>query len=162
MDNRLPLLQIRPADFADTRIIALLQHHTATARAATAPGSAHALDLSGLQAANVQLWAAWLDATLAGVGALKTLTPEHGELKSMHVAEAARGRGVGSALLQHLLAQARQQGLQRVSLETGSWPYFEPARTLYRRHGFTDTGPFANYADDPNSCFMTLALQPRS
>lgn len=162
MDNRSPQLQIRAADLGDARIIALLQHHTATARAATAPGSAHALDLSGLQAADVQLWAAWLGDALAAVGALKTLAAEHGELKSMHVAEAVRGRGVGGALLQFLLDQARQRGLRRVSLETGSWPYFEPARALYRRHGFTDTGPFAHYVDDPNSCFMTLALQPRS
>lgn len=158
MDTPAPTLRILPADLADARIIALLEHHTATARAATAPGSAHALDLSGLRAVDVQLWAAWLDDTLVGVGALKTLTPEHGELKSMHVAEAARGRGVGGELLQHLLDQARQRGLQRVSLETGSWPYFEPARALYRRHGFSDTGPFADYVEDANSCFMTKTL----
>lgn len=151
-------LHILPADLDDTRVIALLEHHTATARAATAPGSAHALDLAALRSPDLQLWAAWLGDTLVGVGALKTLTPEHGELKSMHIAATARGHGLGSSLLQHLLDQARQLGLRRVSLETGSWPYFEPARALYRRHGFSDTGPFAQYVDDPNSCFMTRQL----
>ena len=158
--NTTSALHIVPADLDDIRVIALLEHHAATARAATAPGSAHALDLSGLRAADVQLWAAWSGATLAGIGALKALSPDHGEIKSMHVAEDFRGRGLGSILLHHVLDEARRRGMSRVSLETGSWPYFEPARALYRRHGFADTGPFADYVDDPNSCFMTKLLVP--
>lgn len=156
--NTLPSFRIVPADLDDARVVALLEHHATTARAATAPGSAHALDLTGLRAADVKLWAAWSGESLAGVGALKTLSPEHGEIKSMHVAEDFRGHGLGSTLLLHVLDEARRHGMQRVSLETGSWPYFEPARALYRRHGFADTGPFAGYTDDPNSCFMTKTL----
>lgn len=153
-----PPLRIEPADLGEAKVVALLETHAATARAATAPGSAHALDLSGFQTAGIRLWAAWSGDELLGLGALKTLAPTHGEIKSMHVGRQARGRGVGSAILRHLLDDARTRGMQQVSLETGSWDYFEPARALYRRHGFVETGPFADYVDDPNSTFMTLAL----
>ena len=76
----------------------------------------------------------------------------------MHTAEAARGRGVGSAMLGHIMAAARARGMSWLSLETGSWPYFAPARTLYVRHGFVECGPFGEYREDPNSVFMTLVL----
>jgi putative acetyltransferase len=76
----------------------------------------------------------------------------------MHTAEAARGRGVGSALLREIMAAARARGMTRLSLETGSWPYFLPARALYARHGFVECGPFGDYVEDPNSVFMTLEL----
>jgi GNAT superfamily N-acetyltransferase len=93
-----------------------------------------------------------------GLGALKTLAPDHGEIKSMHTAESARKTGVGSAMLNQLMAKAREAGMSRVSLETGSWDYFLPARAFYRRHGFAECGPFANYKPDPNSVFMTREL----
>ena len=142
----------------DPRVVALLQLHVARARAETAPGSAHALDLTGLRAPEVTFWTVWENDELLGVGALKRLTPGHGEVKSMHTAEAARGRGVGSALVRHIVREARARGLRRLSLETGSWPYFLPARALYARHGFVECGPFGDYRKDPNSVFMTLAL----
>ena len=121
----------------DPRVIELLHTHLRRARAETARGSAHALDLTGLRARDVTFWSAWegegaADETLVGVGALKQLSADHGEVKSMHTAEAARGRGVGSALLRHIVAQARERGMTRVSLETGSWPYFVPARLRSR------------------------------
>ena len=151
-------LTIIPANLDDVRVVALLETHTTTARAQTARGSAHALDVAALRAPDIALWSAWSGDTLVGVGALKTLTPEHGEIKSMHVARDARGSGVGGALLGHLVDEARRRGLVRVSLETGAWPYFDAARALYRRHGFVDCGPFAGYVDDPNSCFMTRSI----
>ena len=95
---------------------------------------------------------------MVGVGALKRLSAEHGEIKSMHTAEPARGQGVGSAMLRHIMAAARARGMTRLSLETGSWPYFVPARALYTRHGFVECGPFGDYREDPNSVFMTLEL----
>jgi putative acetyltransferase len=95
---------------------------------------------------------------VVGVGALKRLSAEHGEIKSMHTAEAARGRGVGSALLRQIIAAARARGMSRLSLETGSWAYFLPARALYARHGFVECPPFGEYQADPNSVFMTLEL----
>lgn len=142
----------------DPRVVALLEVHLRRAREETAPGSAHALDLSGLRAPGVTFWSAWEGDTLVGVGALKVLDAGHGEVKSMHTAEAARGRGVGSAMLAHIVAAARERGMARLSLETGSWPYFAPARALYARHGFTECGPFGDYREDLNSVFMTLVF----
>jgi putative acetyltransferase len=149
---------ITPGDLTDPLVIALLQTHLDRARAETAPGSAHALDLAGLQVPAVSFFTAWLGDRLAGCGALKVLSPTDGELKSMHTAAALRGRGIGGAMVAHLLDHARSLGLSRVSLETGSWPYFEPARQLYLRHGFVECGPFGDYVADPNSVFMTLSL----
>ncbi len=142
----------------DPRVVELLHTHLTRARAETAPGSAHALDLSGLRADEVTFWSAWEGDAVVGVGALKRLSPAHGEVKSMYTAEAVRGRGVASAMLRHMLAAARARGMSRVSLETGSWPYFAPARALYERHGFVDCPPFGDYRADPNSVFMTLDL----
>ena len=103
-------------------------------------------------------WSAWEGDAVVGVGALKRLSADHGEVKSMHTAEAARGRGVGSAILRQIMAAARDRGISRLSLETGSWAYFAPARALYARHGFVECAPFGEYREDPNSVFMTLAF----
>jgi putative acetyltransferase len=142
----------------DPRVVALLHTHVSRARAETARGSAHALDLSALRTPEIAFWTAWEGEEVIGVGALKQLSAEHGEIKSMHTAEAARGRGVGSALLRHIMAAARARGMSRLSLETGSWAYFIPARALYARHGFVECAPFGEYRADPNSVFMTLQL----
>jgi putative acetyltransferase len=142
----------------DPRVVAMLQTHRIRARAETAPESAHALGPSELRAPGVTFWSAWEDDAVVGVGALKRLSADHGELKSMYTAEAARGRGVGSAILRHIVAAARAGGMARLSLETGSWPYFVPARALYARHGFVECPPFGDYRPDPNSVFMTLVL----
>ena len=142
----------------DPRVVALLDAHVARARAETARGSAHALDLSGLRSPEVTFWSAWEGDAVVGVGALRRLSSDHGEVKSMHTAEAARGRGVGSAILRRIMAAARSRGMSRLSLETGAWPYFTPARALYARHGFVECAPFGEYREDPNSVFMTLSL----
>lgn len=152
-------MQIVPGDLDDGRITDLLHVHLTRARSETAPGSAHALDLSGLRSPEISFWAAWEGEELLGVGALKRLSPMHGEVKSMHTVEARRGRGVGRAMLRHIIAQARAHGLSRLSLETGSWDYFRPAVSLYRRHGFVECPPFADYAEDPNSVFLSLDLE---
>ncbi len=152
------VMHIIEGDLDDPRVVALLETHLTRASAETARGSAHALDLSGLRAPDITFWSAWEDETAVAVGALRQLSADLGELKSMHTAESARGKGVGSALLVEILAVARARGLSRVSLETGSWPYFAPARSFYARHGFTECGPFGSYTEDSNSTFMTLAL----
>jgi putative acetyltransferase len=153
------MMRITVADLDDGRVIDLLRHHVTTARAATAPGSGHALDLSELRSPDVTLWTVWDDDALLAVGALKRLSPEHGEVKSMHTADHARGRGVGGTVLRHIIAEARARGFSQLSLETGSWDHFIPARRLYARHGFEECAPFANYVPDPNSVFMSLDLR---
>ncbi|HLY04960.1 MAG TPA: GNAT family N-acetyltransferase [Rhizomicrobium sp.] len=127
--------------------------------AQTAPGSAHALDVDGLRAPGVEFWAAWDGEDLLGFAALKTLAPEHGEIKSMHVAQSHRRRGAGKALLDHLIARAQAKQMRRLSLETGSWDYFRPAQALYRDRGFVECAPYGDYRPDRNSIFMTLELQ---
>ena len=152
-------MTIRDGGLDDPRVQALLHHHFTTARAQTARGSAHALDLSGLKSADIQFWSAWEGENVIGIGALKRLSPSHGEIKSMHTAASHRRNGVARAMLRHIIDAARQTRLSRLSLETGSWAYFEPARELYRRHGFVECPPFGSYAPDPNSVFMTLELR---
>jgi putative acetyltransferase len=142
----------------DPRVVGLIETHRTRALAETARGSGHALDLSGLRAPGMTFWSAWQDERVVAVGALRQLDAGHGEIKSMYVAETERGRGVGSAMLRHIMAAARARGMTRLSLETGSWDYFVPARTLYARHGFVECGPFGDYKPDPNSIFMTLDL----
>ena len=151
-------LTIRPGGLDDPRVQTLLEHHVKSARAETAAGSAHALDLGGLTSPDVRFWSAWEGDTLVGVGALKQLSHSHGEIKSMHTVEAKRGLGVGTAMLRRIVDEARATGMTRLSLETGSWPYFHRARSLYRNHGFVDCPPFGDYVADSNSVFMTLEL----
>jgi len=150
---------IKSGDFDDPRVVDLVRHHLTTARAATAPGSAHALDLADLQSPDVSFWTMWNGEALVGLGALKQLAADHGEVKSMHTAQSMRRRGAGSAMLRHIIAAARASGMSRLSLETGSWDYFRPAQAFYRRHGFVECPPFGAYVLDPNSVFMTLDLR---
>lgn len=152
-------MKITDGGLDDPRVRTLLAHHFASARAETAPGSAHALDLSGLKSSDVHFWSAWDGDQVIAIGALKQLSESHGEIKSMHTEQSHRRKGVGSAMLRHILERARRMGLSRLSLETGSWPYFVPARELYRRHGFVECPPFGSYLPDPNSVFMTLELR---
>jgi putative acetyltransferase len=146
-------------DFQNPRVVDLLRTHLTRARAETAPGSAHALDVTGLQSPDINFWTIWEDEALLGVGALKRLSADHGEVKSMHTVESMRRRGVGSAMLRHIIAAARERGMVRLSLETGSWEYFRPAQAFYRRHGFVECPPFPDYVLDPNSVFMSLDLR---
>ena len=151
-------MQIRTGDTFDPRVIALLDYHVTAARAQTAPGSAHALDLAGLRASDVAFWTGWDGETLVATGALKTLSPDHGEVKSMHTLQTTRRRGFGGRMLRHIIAEACARGLQRLSLETGSWDYFKPAHALYQAHGFALCGLFEGYVEDPNSLFLTRDL----
>lgn len=156
------MMRIVEGGLSDPRVIALLEIHLTSARAETAPGSAHALELNSLKAPDINLSTIWEDETLLGIGALKPLSPIHGEVKSMHTVQSARRRGVGSAMLRHIIATARASGMSRLSLETGSWNYFRPAQALYRKHGFVECSPFGTYAADPNSIFMSLDLSAGS
>jgi putative acetyltransferase len=152
-------MQIHPGGLDDAQVIALLQTHLAAAHAESPPESCHALDVRGLTVPEVRFFGVWDDETLLAVGAWKRLPDihgaSHGEIKSMHTAAPARGRGVAGALLSHLIEDARAHGITRLSLETGSMAYFRAARALYARHGFTECPPFGDYVLDPNSMFMT-------
>jgi putative acetyltransferase len=122
------------------------------------PESRHALNLDGLRKPDITFWSVWQGHELAGCGALKQLDAEHGEVKSMRTAKAHLRQGVAGMLLERIISEAKRRGYRRLSLETGSMPYFEPARRLYRKFGFTICPPFAGYFEDPNSVFMTKEL----
>jgi putative acetyltransferase len=136
----------------------LLERHLAFSRSHSPPQDVHALDVDGLLDPAVTFFSFRLDGELLGVAALRRLDGGHVELKSMHTVQAARGRGIARAMLEHLIGVARDRGFHRVSLETGSMAAFAPARTLYASAGFTPCAPFGDYRPSPNSTCMTLAL----
>ena len=136
----------------------LLERHLAFAKSCSPPEDVHALELDGLLDPAVTVFGFRLDGELLAVGALKRLDARHAELKSMHTAESARRRGIGRAMVEHLLGVARDRGFRQVSLETGSMPAFAPARLLYASVGFRPCEPFAGYWPSPNSTCMTLSL----
>ncbi len=146
----------------------LLSEHLADMYATSPAESVHALDHSALTDPSITFWTAREDGVLLGCGALKLLgsptgpsllsEARHGEIKSMRTTATARGRGVATFMLGHILEDARSRNLERIYLETGTEDYFAPARRLYARHGFTECPPFADYVLDPNSVFMELRL----
>ncbi len=139
-------------------VVKMLEQHLEDIYATSPPESVHALDLSELKQDDIRFWTLWEADKLCGCGAIKRLSPEHGELKSMRVANYYRQRGIGERILHHLQADAAQNGMTRLSLETGSMGFFLPARRLYQKFGFVECAPFGRYQEDPNSVFMTKRL----
>jgi len=137
---------------------ALLERHLAFAHEHTPPEDVHALEPDDLLRPAMTVFSARRDHHLLAIGALKQLDETHGELKSMHTVEAARGQGIGRAMVDHLLGVARHRGYRQISLETGATEAFGPARSLYRSCGFAPCGPFGDYPESPSSAFMTLVL----
>jgi putative acetyltransferase len=149
---------IRTDDLQSPEIASFLEEHIQDMRSVSPPESKHALDIEGLRKPEITFWIVWDDRQIAGCGALKELDANHGELKSMRTSKYHRQRGVASILLKHLIDTSKSRGYQRLSLETGSMPFFEPARRLYEKFGFVPCGPFADYRLDPNSVFMSRLL----
>jgi putative acetyltransferase len=150
--------QIAADDPRERDVRALLDRHREFALAQTPPEHSFALDWSGLLDPAITFFSYRAGGSVLGIGAIKHLGPDHAEIKSMHTAEAARGRGIGRAMLFHLLQMARAQGFRRVSLETGTTAAFAPARALYQSAGFIPCGPFAGYQPSEDNLFMTLEL----
>jgi putative acetyltransferase len=136
----------------------LLERHLAFARAHTPPRDVHALDGAALLDPAVTFFSFRRDGELLGVAALRQLDEGHAELKSMHTVDAARGGGIGRAMVDHLVAVARDRGVRRLSLETGTDPAFGPARSLYAGAGFTPCQAFGDYGPSPSNTFMTRWL----
>lgn len=151
-------MQIRRDDLSGPEIRDLLEEHLRSMALLSPPESVHALDLPGLRRPEITFWTAWSGGQLLGCGALKELDARHGEIKSMRTASAHRRSGVARAMLVHILDEASRRAYQRLSLETGAAPAFEPARRLYAGFGFATCGPFADYVEDPHSVFMTKSL----
>ena len=142
----------------DARVVAFLQEHLDDMYRISPPESVHALDVTQLRQPGIRFWTAWLDDALVATAAIKRLDGAHAEVKSMRTTASLRGQGIAARMLAHAIAEARALGHARLSLETGSQPFFAPARALYAKHGFAGCGPFGSYRPDPSSHFMTRTL----
>ena len=149
---------IRTGHLDAPQVIALLELHAREMSDHSPPGTCHFLDLSGLKTPDITFLSAWDGDTLLGVGALKQLDPLTGEVKSMRATAAARGTGVGFAILDHIVGLARNRGYSALKLETGTGPLFEAAHALYRRYGFVACPPFAGYVESDFNRFYALDL----
>lgn len=152
------MFHIREDDLTGEATRALLTLHLSGMHANSPAGHVFALDLSGLQTPDVTVWSIWSEGDLAGIGALRDFGDGTGELKSMRTDPRRLRKRVATALLEHIIGQARIRGMRRLSLETGSGPSFDPALTLYRKRGFTDGGPFADYTRSDFNQFLHLSL----
>jgi len=151
-------MRIVEDDLTSAEVAGLLDEHLDGMHEHSPPESVHALDLRRLRGPDVTFWTAWEGNELLGCGALQELDTSHGEIKSMRTAHAHLGRGVASAILEHIMAEAANRHYTRLSLETGSGAAFEPSHALYLKFGFEFCGPFGDYVDDPFSRFMTREL----
>jgi len=151
-------MRIELDDLSRQEVHALLREHLDNMYELSPLESVHALDLTKLRSPDITFWTVWDESLLLGCGALKELTPTHGEVKSMRTPRSLRRRGAGRAIMAHILTEARSRGYRRLGLETGSHQAFKPAQKLYESFGFTYCGPFADYTADPNSVFMSLEL----
>lgn len=149
---------IETADPGEPGALALLQRHRDHCAATTPPEDIHALDLDGLRDPKVTFFTLTEDGTVLAIGALKDLGDGHAEIKSMHTAAEARGRGLGERMVEHLIATARARGITRISLETGATDEFAAPRRLYARAGFVPCERFGDYPESTHSAYMTLVL----
>ncbi len=145
-------------DLSGPEIAEFLAEHIRDMKSVSPPESKHALDLDGLRKPDITFWTVWDDAVLVGCGALKVLDAQQGEIKSMRTAVLYKQTGIASLMLEHIINEARCRNYRRLSLETGSMPFFAPARKLYAKFGFEYCAPFADYKSDPNSVFMMRLL----
>ncbi len=151
-------VRIGESDPGDPATVALLERHLSHCRSASPPEFVFALDLDGLRAPEITFWTAWEADILLGCGALKEFQPGHGEIKSMHTAEEARGKGFAKALVETILETARARNYTRLSLETGTMVEFAAARRLYEGFGFTPCPIFGDYVKSEYSVCYTLLL----
>jgi putative acetyltransferase len=159
VDAERPALRIETDDLSSSAVANFLGDHLTEMRSTSPPESTHALDIEALRQPNVTVWTVWSDLTLVGCGALKKIDDEHCELKSMRTSPRHKRIGVASLLLTHIVTEATARGFRRMSLETGSMNFYDPARKLYLKYGFEFCGPFGEYGADPNSVFMTKVLR---
>ncbi|MBA3667651.1 MAG: GNAT family N-acetyltransferase [Sphingomonas sp.] len=143
-------------DRDDVRV--LLSRHFAAMQDSSPPEACHVLPLDSLPDPGIRFFTLREGDVLLGCGALKRIGERHGEIKSMRTAEGALGRGVGGAMLDHLAATAREMGMTRLSLETGSASDFAAAIRLYEREGFEGCKPFGDYLDTNWTLFFTKEI----
>ena len=145
-------------NFDNSDVNDLLKKHFIELRSVSPAGSTHVLDIDGLKDPSIKFWSLWEDNKLVGCGALKFLEKNHGEFKSIRVADEFKKKGAGERIINHLIEEAKKLKISKLSIETGAGDFFLPARNLFSKFGFKSCPPFAHYKDDPNSCYYTLDL----
>ena len=145
-------------NFDNSEVNDLLKKHFIELRSVSPAGSTHVLDIDGLKDPSIKFWSLWENNKLVGCGALKFLEKNHGEFKSIRVADEFKKKGIGERIINHLIEEAKKLKISKLSIETGSGDFFLPARKLFSKFGFKKSSPFAHYKEDPNSCYYTLNL----
>lgn len=158
MKNENTTITIQLADLNSPLFIELVNRHKALMLEHSPPESSHALLIDGLRSPDITVWSLFDSDVLIGCGALKMLSPVHGEIKGMHTVSERRKEGLGKIMLAHIIREARKRSIRRLSLETGAQKGFLPARKFYESYGFKYCGPFDSYKEDPNSVFMFMEL----
>ena len=142
-------------NFDNTKVNNLLKKHFIELRSVSPAGSTHVLDVEGLKDPSIKFWSLWENEKLIGCGALKFLDSQHGEFKSIRVADEFRKKGFGEKIIFHLIEEAEKLKIKKISIETGSGNFFKSARELFKKFGFEPCEPLAHYTEDPNSCYYT-------
>ena len=143
-------------NFDDPNVNDLLIKHFVELRSVSPKGSTHVLDIPGLKDNTIKFWSLWINNDLLGCGALKFLDENHGEFKSIRIADKFKGKGYGIKLIEHLVSESKKLNIKKLSVETGAGEFFTPARKLFTKFGFKPCKPFAHYKEDSNSCYYTL------
>jgi len=152
------MLKSIEGNFDHPEVNELLDKHFIELRAASPEGSAHVLDIPGLQVPSIKFWSLWNNGQLMGCGALKFLEKNHGEFKSIRIHDNFRKKGNGINVVKHLIAEAKKLDITRLSIETGAGEFFKPARKLFKKCGFEPCEPFAHYKEDLNSVYLTKLI----
>jgi putative acetyltransferase len=145
-------------NFENPEVNELLIKHFIELRSVSPEGSTHVLDIEGLKDPSIIFWSLWEQDQLMGCGALKFLNKDHGEFKSIRVADKFRKKDHGIKVINHLIKEAKKLNIKKISLETGAGNFFIPARKLFNKCGFKISKPFAHYKEDPDACYMSLLI----
>ena len=152
------MLKSIEGNFDNPAVHKLLIKHFIELRSVSPEGSAHVLDIAGLKDPSIKFWSLWEENNLVGSGALKFLDKEHGEFKSIRVSDKFKSKGNGSKVINHLINEAKNLNIKRLSLETGAGEFFSAARKLFNKCGFVTCEPFAHYKKDINSVYMSKLI----
>ena len=152
------MLKSIEGNFDNPEVHELLKNHFIELRSVSPEDSCHVLDIAGLKDPTIKFWSLWENKQLMGCGALKFLDKEHGEFKSIRIEDNFRGQGKGIKVINHLIKEAEQLEIKRLSIETGAGEFFAPARKLFDNCGFKPCKPFAYYKEDINSLYLTKFL----
>ena len=152
------MLKSIEGNFDHPEVHELLTKHFVELRAVSPEGSAHVLDIPGLQDKSIKFWSLWNNDMLMGCGALKFLDKLHGEFKSIRIHDNFRRKGNGISVINHLINEAKKLNINKLNIETGAGDFFKPARKLFKQCGFEVCGPFAHYKEDINSIYFTKTL----